>query len=103
MDFYSKIFTYCQNYAIKSKDESVVDNAEVKRVELHTHTMMSAMDGVIDAKKLVKFAHGLGHKAVAVTDHDCLQSYPELYHAVCDINSGIKSIIKEKMKKINLK
>ena len=77
--------------AIKSKDESVVDNAEVKRVELHTHTMMSAMDGVIDAKKLVKFAHGLGHKAVAVTDHDCLQSYPELYHAVCDINSGIEN------------
>lgn len=76
---------------IKSKDEQIKDEAEEKRVELHTHTMMSAMDGVIDASKLVKFAKGLGHKAVAVTDHDCLQSYPELYHTVCDINSGIEN------------
>jgi len=76
---------------IKSKDVSVTDNAEEKRVELHTHTMMSAMDGVIDAKSLVKFAKELGHKAVAVTDHDCLQSYPDLYHAVCDMNYGIEN------------
>jgi len=76
---------------IKSKDDSVTDDEEEKRVELHTHTMMSAMDGVIDAKKLVKFAKGLGHKAVAVTDHNCLQSYPDLYHAVCDINKGIEN------------
>jgi len=76
---------------IKSKDEVVSDDEIDKRVELHTHTMMSAMDGVIDAKKLVKYAKGLGHKAVAVTDHDCLQSYPDLYHAVCDINYGIEN------------
>ena len=77
--------------SIKSKDIVITDDEEEKRVELHTHTKMSAMDGVIDAKALVKFAKGLGHKAVAVTDHNCLQSYPELYHAVCDINSGIEN------------
>ncbi|MBQ7031002.1 MAG: PolC-type DNA polymerase III [Bacilli bacterium] len=77
--------------AIKSKDIAVADNSEEKRVELHTHTMMSSMDGVIDAKKLVKHAKSLGHKAVAVTDHDCLQSYPDLYHAVCDMNYGIEN------------
>ncbi len=76
---------------IKSKDEVIKDEEEEKRVELHIHTMMSAMDGVVDAKKLVKFARSLGHKAVAVTDHNCLQSYPDLYHAVCDINSGIEN------------
>ena len=76
--------------SIKSKDIVITDNAEEKRVELHTHTKMSAMDGVIDATELVYFAKGLGHKAVAVTDHDCLQSYPDLYHTVCDINSGIE-------------
>lgn len=76
---------------IESKDIKIKDEAEEKRVELHTHTKMSAMDGVIDAKSLVKFAKSLGHKAVAVTDHDCLQSYPDLYHAVCEMNSGIEN------------
>ncbi len=75
---------------IKSKDEDIVDTAEEKRVELHAHTKMSAMDGVIDAAELVKYAKKLGHKAVAVTDHNCLQSYPDLYHAVCNINKGIE-------------
>ena len=77
--------------AIKSKDIIVTDDEPQKRVELHTHTKMSAMDGVIDAKALVKYAKSLGHKAVAVTDHNCLQSYPDLYHAVCDINKGIEN------------
>ena len=76
---------------IPSKDIVIKDEEEEKRIELHTHTMMSAMDGVIDAKKLVKYAHSLGHKAVAVTDHDCLQAYPDLYHTVCDINKGIEN------------
>ena len=93
MDSYSKqmllIGKSIEN--INSKDIPPVDNASEKRVELHTHTMMSAMDGVIDAKNLVKFARSLGHKAVAVTDHNCLQAYPDLYHAVCDINSGIEN------------
>ncbi len=76
---------------IPSKDLAIKDEEEEKRFELHAHTMMSAMDGVIDAKKLVKFARKLGHKGVTVTDHDCLQSYPDLYHAVCDINKGIEN------------
>ena len=76
---------------IKSKEISIKDEEQEKRVELHTHTMMSAMDGVISAKSLVKHAMSLGHKAVAVTDHDCLQSYPDLYHAVCDVNRGIEN------------
>ncbi len=77
--------------AIKSKDIIALDEEEEKRVELHTHTMMSAMDGVINAKSLVKYAKKLGHKAVAVTDHNCLQSYPDLYHTVCDINKDIEN------------
>ncbi len=92
MDNYSKqmLLNGLSIEAIKSKDVLTTDDEEEKRVELHTHTMMSAMDGVIDAKALVKFAYGLGHRAVAVTDHDCLQSYPDLYHTVCDINKGIQ-------------
>ncbi len=73
---------------IASKDEVIKDDAEKPRVELHTHTMMSAMDGVIDAKTLVNHAIGMGHKAIAVTDHNCVQAFPDLYHAVCDYNKG---------------
>ena len=73
---------------IPSKDIKVKDEAEEKRVELHAHTMMSAMDGVIDASALVKFAAKLGHKAVAITDHNCLQAYPDVYNAVSKLNKG---------------
>ena len=73
---------------IASKDSKAKDEAEVKRVELHTHTMMSAMDGVIPAEALVKYAYNLGHKAIAVTDHNCVQSFPELYHTVEALNKG---------------
>lgn len=73
---------------IDSKEEKIIDDSEIKRVELHTHTMMSMMDGVIEAKSLVNHALSLGHKAIAVTDHNVLQSYPDLFHAVCDYNKG---------------
>lgn len=73
---------------IDSKDVKIKDDAKVKRVELHTHTMMSTMDGVIEPKSLVNYAISLGHSSIAVTDHNALQSYPDLFHAVCDYNSG---------------
>ena len=73
---------------IASKDEVVTDEEEEKRIELHVHTKMSAMDGVIEGKDLVKYAIKLGHKAVAVTDHNCVQSFPEMYHTVRDYNKG---------------
>lgn len=74
--------------SIDSKDEIIIDDAPEKRVELHLHTMMSAMDAVIPASKVVSFAISLGHKAVAVTDHNGCQSFPELFHNVCAYNKG---------------
>ncbi len=40
---------------------------------------MSQMDGVVDVKDLIKTAKRYGHKAIAITDHNCLQSYPDAY------------------------
>ena len=82
------VFNVNNMEAIDSKETKIVDEAEVKRVELHVHTMMSAMDGVVVASDLVKTCASMGMKAVAVTDHNCVQAFPELFHTVCDLNKG---------------
>ena len=61
---------------------SRMDNSVKKRVELHCHTKMSDMDGVSDVKDIIKRAKKWGHKAIAITDHGCVQSFPDANHAL---------------------
>ncbi len=59
-----------------------MDNSARKRVELHCHTKMSDMDGVSDVKDIIKRAKKWGHKAIAITDHGCVQAFTDANHSV---------------------
>jgi DNA polymerase-3 subunit alpha (Gram-positive type) len=66
------------------------DHEPVKRVELHLHTKMSAMDGVGEMSDYVALAKNMGMTAIAVTDHGDIQSFPAC-QAACE-KAGIKPI-----------
>ncbi|WP_310602130.1 PolC-type DNA polymerase III [Anaerosporobacter sp.] len=85
MDKYDREISISSIVGIKTIPDftvSRVDNAPVKRVELHAHTMMSDMDAVVDAKNLIKRAMSWGHPAIAITDHGVVQAFTEANHVV---------------------
>lgn len=75
---------------IEKTEETIKDIAEEKRVELHCHTKMSQMDGVIDETDVVKQAMKFGMKAVAITDHNGVQGFPHVFSMVTDYNKHLK-------------
>lgn len=75
--------------AIEKNEEDIKDTAEVKRVELHCHTKMSQMDGVIDETDVVKQAMKFGMNAVAITDHNGVQGFPHVFGMVTDHNKHL--------------
>ncbi len=67
------------------------DEAADKRIELHLHTRLSAMDAVCGPAEAVERAARFGHPAVAITDHGVVQAFPEAWEA--GRRHGVKVIL----------
>ena len=100
MDKYANELTFTTRYKDVEKIEAppvekIEDNEEVKRVELHAHTMMSQMDGItgVDLGKhtceLVSKAIEMGYRGVAITDHSGCQAFPIAYGIISSYNKKI--------------
>ena len=90
----------CEDFTSKRED-----HAPVKRVELHCHTKMSDMDGVSEVKDIIKRAKKWGMPALAVTDHGCVQAFPDANHALdkgdtFKVLYGVEGYLVDDMKEI---
>jgi error-prone DNA polymerase len=61
-----------------------------KYVELHCHSAYSFLDGASDPAELAATAAGLGHEALALTDHDNVCGAMEFAHACKGV--GVRAI-----------
>ena len=95
MDAFSNELTIMANTIVESTPlpkTTREDKSEVKRVELHMHTKMSAMDAMTSATDLIKRAMSWGMKSIAITDHGVVQAFPEAYHLLGRDNPEMKVI-----------
>ena len=89
-DNYTHVLNFEPTNIMLVKQEKQKDLSDQKRVELHCHTNMSAMDALPAASKLVNRAFEWGHKAIAITDHGVVQGFPDAMSAVSKLRKDKK-------------
>lgn len=89
-DRYSQELTLMSYDIMETTITTRKDTAQEKRVELHLHTKMSALDALTGIKDIFKRAREWGHEALAITDHGVVQAFPEAYEAAK--KNGVKPI-----------
>ena len=100
------VLTVYDIYESDHKDVVREDNAPVKRVELHAHTMMSQMDGVtkLDLDKhtceLITRCIKMGYRGVAVTDHSGCQAFPIVFELIKGYNKDLIKGLKSKKEEL---
>ena len=76
-DTYAREVVIMGRDILRMKKLERMDGATEKRVELHCHTTMSAMDGTTPVGKIIERAAKWGHPAIAITDHGVVQAFPD--------------------------
>ncbi len=91
---------------VEHEKKAIYDDAPVKRVELHAHTMMSQMDGLtkVDLGKhtceLVSRTMDMGYRGVAITDHNGCQAFPIAFGIIDSYNKGLRKKLKVKKEEL---
>ncbi len=80
--FNKELIFEAKSFEVLPQEEVVLDDAVDKRIELHTHSNKSEMDGVCSVEEIVNHAFNSGHRGVAITDHMVVQSFPKAQNAV---------------------
>ncbi len=94
-DRYDREYTIMPTDITTVKLQQPTDKAPQKRIELHAHTNMSAMDGLASAGDLVALADRWGHDAIAITDHGVVQAFPDAASAAGKVNKKRKAKAEE--------
>ena len=100
VDNYTNEMVLRPNAIMAGSMEKRTDTASgAKRVELHMHTSMSNMDALTNTDAAIRQAAAWGHRAIAITDHGCVQSFTDALHTVenrkkAPIVAGTDEVIK---------